>query len=67
MKDKMLKHAIVLCFCETWLNASQPDPKFLDNHTVMRTDRCSKGGVMMSIDNTKHPVKMYVYTFYSRP
>ena len=62
MKDKMLKYASVLCFCETWLNPSQPDPKLLDNHTVMRTDRDannSKGGVMMSIDNTKHPVKMY--------
>ena len=57
VKDKMLKYASVLCFCETWLNPSQPDPKLLDNHTVMRTDRDannSKGGVMMSIDNTKN-------------
>ena len=29
--DNSLSSASVLCFCETWLNASQPSPMLLDN------------------------------------
>ena len=48
--DNTLKSANILCFCETWLNASQPSPVLLDNQTDIRCDRIScenKGGVMI--------------------
>ena len=44
-----LKAANILCFCETWLTASQPSPSILDTQTVLRCDRQTsnnKGGTI---------------------
>ena len=46
--DHSLRSASLLCFCETWLNASQPSPVLLDNQIDIRCDTLtceSKGGV----------------------
>ena len=42
--DHSLRSASILCFCETWLNASQPSPMLLDDQIDIRCDRltCEK-------------------------
>ena len=40
--DKTLRSFSVLCFCETWLNASQPSPMLLDDQIDMRCDRVTR-------------------------
>ena len=52
--DKSLMSATIHCFCETWLNASQPSPVLNDDHIDIRCDRVTsenKGGVMMYVPN----------------
>ena len=49
-QDLYLKAANVVCFCETWLTASQASPKVLDSHVIMRCDRetgDNKGGTIV--------------------
>ena len=43
--------ASIQCFCETWLNPSQPSPVLQHDQTDIRCDRVTcenKGGVMCS-------------------
>ena len=37
--DNSLKSASILCFCETWLNASQTSPILLEDQIDIRCDR----------------------------
>ena len=37
--DHSLRSVSILCFCETWLNASQPSPVLLHNQIDIRCDR----------------------------
>ena len=56
--DNCLRSASVLCFCETWLNPSQPSPVLLDNQIDIRCDRVTcenKGGVLMYISSLLNP------------
>ena len=56
--DTKLRTADILCFCETWLNASQPTPLLLDNQAEIRCDRMSnenKGGVLMCVPSYTSP------------
>ena len=56
--DNYLRCASVLCFCETWLNASQPSPVLLDDQTDIRCDRLTcenKGGVLMCVPSHMDP------------
>ena len=56
--DNCLRSASVLCFCETWLNPSQPSPVLLDNQIDIRCDRVTcenKGGVLMCIPSLLNP------------
>ena len=54
--DSVLQAADILCFCETWLNTSDPSPSVKDNHNVLRADRINSrgGGVMISIPHDTH-------------
>ena len=55
--DNSLMSATIQCFCETWLNTSQPSPVLNDDHIDIRRDRVTsenKGGVMMYIPNQMH-------------
>ena len=50
--DKNLRSASILCFCETWLNRSQPTPVLLDDQIDIRCDRVTyenKGGVLICV------------------
>jgi hypothetical protein len=50
--DNSIKHASILCFCETWLSTYEPSPVVHNNHITIRCDRASgdnKGGVLISI------------------
>ena len=40
--DNSLRSVSILCFCETWLNASQPSPVLLDDQVDIRCDRVAK-------------------------
>ena len=56
--DKSLRSASVLCFCETWLNASQPSPVLLDDQIDIRCDRVTcdnKGGVLICVPRQMNP------------
>ena len=56
--DNSLRSASILCFCETWLNASQPSPVLLDNQIDIRCDRVScenKGGVLICVPSHMNP------------
>ena len=56
--DNSLRSASVLCFCETWLNASQPSPVLLDDQVDIRCDRVTcenKGGVLICVPNHMNP------------
>ena len=42
----------ILCFCETWLNASQPSPVLLDDRIDIRCDTVTcenKGGLLIRV------------------
>ena len=50
--DNNLRSASILCFCETWLNASQHSPVLPDDQVDIRCDRMTcenKGGVLMCV------------------
>ena len=52
-QDMCLKAADVLCFCETWLTASQASPNILSHQVAARCDRQTgdnKGGAMIYSD-----------------
>ena len=56
--DNSLRSASVLCFCETWLNASQPSPVLLDDLFDIRCDRLTcdnKGGVLICVPRQMNP------------
>ena len=56
--DKSLRSAGILCFCETWLNASQPSPVLLDDQIDIRCDRVTcdnKGGVLICVPSQMNP------------
>ena len=56
--DNSLKSASILCFCETWLNASQPSPILLEDQIDIRCDRVTcenKGGVLICVPSQMNP------------
>ena len=54
--DNSLRSASILCFCETWLNASQPSPVLLDDQIDIRCDRVTcEGGVLMCVPSQMKP------------
>ena len=56
--DKSLRSASILCFCETWLNASQPSPVLLENQVDIRCDKLTcenKGGVLICVPSHMNP------------
>ena len=63
--DSSLRSASILCFCETWINASQPSPVLLDNQIDIRCDRItceSKGGVLMCVPSRMNPSNIQRFT-----
>ena len=64
-RDNGLQCANILCFCETWLTASQPSPIVQDNQIAIRCDRASgdnKGGVMISVSKHMQPSNTITFT-----
>ena len=62
--DKNLWCASILCFCETWLNASQPSPVLLDDQIDIRCDRMScanKGGVLICVASPMDPFSVQIF------
>ena len=60
--DKNLRSASILCFCETWLNASQPTPVLLHDQIDIRCDRmtcANKGGVLMCVPSQLNPTNVH--------
>ena len=56
--DQNFQFASILCFCETWLNASQPSPVLFYNKNDIRCDRLTcenKGGVLMCVPEEISP------------
>ena len=56
--DHNLRCASILCFCETWLNASQPSPVLLDDQIDIRCDSVTcenKGGVLLCVPSQMNP------------
>ena len=56
--DNSLKSASILCFCETWLNASQPSLILLEDQIDIRCDRVTcenKGGVLICVPSQMNP------------
>ena len=50
------------CFCETWLNPSQPTPVLLDDQIDIRCDRMTcenKGGVLMCVPSQLNPTNVH--------
>ena len=59
--DHSLKSASILCFCETWLNVSQPSPVLLHDQIDIRCDRLTcekKGGVLTCVPSYFNPSNM---------
>ena len=64
-EDNSLRSASILCFCETWLTASQPSPVLQGNSIAIRCDRASgdnKGGVMISVPQDMQPSGTCTFT-----
>ena len=60
--DKNLSCASILCFCETWLNASQPTPLLLCDQIDIRCDRMTnenKGGVLICVPSHMSPTNVH--------
>ena len=60
--DKNLRSASTLCFCETWLNVSQPTPVLLDDQIDIRCDRMTcenKGGVLICVPSQLNPTNVH--------
>ena len=52
----------ILCFCETWLNASQPTPVLLDDQVDIRCDRMTnenRGGVLICVPSHMSPTNVH--------
>ena len=63
--DFSLRTADILYFCETWLNASQPTPVFLNDQSDIRCDRMTnekKGGVLMCVPSYINPTSVHRFT-----
>ena len=63
--DISLRTADILCFCETWLNASQPTPVLLDDQADIRCDRMTnenRGGVLMCVPSYTNPTSVHRFT-----
>ena len=59
--DNNLSCANILCFCETWLNASQPTSVLLDDQVDIRCDRMtneSRGGVLICVPTHMSPTNV---------
>lgn len=64
-QDNVLKHASILCFCETWISPTQPTPLVQDNQVTLRCDRTlanHKGGVMISAPQNMQPAHIARFT-----
>ena len=64
-QDNCLKAANIVCFCETWLSASQSSPAIIDNQFVARCDRQTgdnKGGAMICIPAHLQPCQARSFT-----
>ena len=62
--DKNLTSTTILCFCETWLNASQPSPVLLEDQIDIRCDRLTcekKGGVLMCVPSHFYPSNVHTF------
>ena len=60
--DNNLSCANILCFCETWLNASQPTPVLLDDQVDIRCDRMTnenRGGVLICVPSHMSPTNVH--------
>ena len=60
--DKNLRSASILCFCETWLNPSQPTPALLDDQIDIRCDRVTcenKGGILICVPTQLNPTNVH--------
>ena len=60
--DINLTCANILCFCETWLNASQPTPLLLDDQIDIRCDRITnenRGGVLICVPSCMSPTNVH--------
>ena len=57
MCDSSLKSASILCFCETWLNATQSSPVLLNNQIDIRCDRITgeNKGVLICVPSHMNP------------
>ena len=65
-KDNSLRSATIRCFCETWLDASQPSPLVHHDQIGIRCDRIScqnKGGVLICIPNQMQPTNTTRFAF----
>ena len=63
--DKSLRSADFLCFCETWLNASQPTPQLLNDQADIRYDRMtneSRGGKLICVPSYTNPTSVHRFT-----
>jgi endonuclease/exonuclease/phosphatase family metal-dependent hydrolase len=59
--DNNLSCANILCFCETWLNASQPTSVLLDDQVDIRCDRMTnenRGGVLICVPSHMSPTNV---------
>jgi len=62
--DNSLISASIQCFCETWLNASQPTPVLKHNLIDIRCDRVTcenKGGVLIYVPSQMHPSNIHKF------
>ena len=63
--DKSLRSADFLCFCETWLNASQPTTLLLNNKADIRRDTITnenRGGVLICVPSYTNPTSVHRFT-----
>ena len=63
--DNSLRSADFLCFCETWLNASQSTPLLLNDQADIRCDRITnenRGGVLICVPSYINPTSVHRFT-----
>ena len=64
-QDMCHKAANVLCFCETWLTASQASPNILSHQVAARCNKQTgdnKGGTMICISSDMQTCHAYSFT-----
>ena len=61
--DNSLKCASILCFCETWLTASQPSPVIQIAIRCNRTSGDNKGGVTICVPQDMQPSQTCTIAF----